>query len=107
MARRDPRRAARRLRGIGAAVLLAGAIGAGAAYWIGTHRSDPSLEELLPGSTAARARQMGLLYGPAVESMWELYQDMKEPAGQAVTIAALSAIAAAGCFRAAWLREHV
>lgn len=104
--RYDPRRAARRLRAIGLQVLVAGVAAAGVIYWLETSRAEPTIEDLLPGTTAANSRQVGLLYGHGVQSLWEVYQELKRPAGQAAMVAALSAVIAAGCFRVAWLREH-
>jgi hypothetical protein len=106
VARRDPRAAARRLRTIGVLVLVAGAVAAGLIYWLRTYHAEPTIEDLIPGTTAANSRQVGLLYGHAVQSLWEIYQELKQPAAQAVIVAALSGLIAAGCFRAAWLRER-
>ena len=104
--RHDPRRAARRLRAIGIAVFAVGICAAGLTYWLETRNASPSIEDLLPGSRAAAARQNGLLYGRGVESLLEIYQDLKEPGGQALLIV-LGSVAATGiCFRAAWIREH-
>lgn len=75
-------------------------------YWTGTHRTEPTIEELLPGLRAARARQTGLLYGHAVLSLWEVWQDLKEPAGEATVVAASGALGAALCFRVAWLKRR-
>jgi hypothetical protein len=87
-------------------VLVAGVAASGLVYWLETRSAEPTIEELLPGTAAANARQVGLLYGHGVQSLWEVYQEMKQPAGQAVMVAAISGLATAGCFRAAWLREH-
>jgi len=91
---------------MGAACLAAGTAAAGLLYWFETSHAGPSLEDLLPGTTAANTRQVGLLYGPAVASLWEIYQELKQPGGQACLVAAFAAVTAAGCFRAAWLREQ-
>ena len=101
-----PRRVARRLRTVGVLAIAAGVVAAGGMYWFETYRAGPTIEDLLPGTRAANARQIGLLYGHGVESLWEVYQELKEPAGQAMTVIAISGLVAAGCFRAAWLREH-
>ena len=104
--RLDPRRYARRLRRIGTLVLLLGMLCAAGLYWLETSHAAPGIEELLPGSRAAAARQTGLLYGPGVQSLWEIYQELKQPAGQAFLIATTALVVAALCFRAAWLRDH-
>jgi hypothetical protein len=102
----DPRRVPRRLRAIGTLVLIAGVIAAAWLYWIDAHRGGQTIEELLPGSTALNARQMRLMYGDSVKFLYDLYQDWKSPAGQALSVAAISTLAAAACFRLAWAREH-
>jgi len=99
----DPRHRARRLRIYGVIVFVVGVAGAGVTYWRGTHRAEPSLEELLPGSTAARSRQTGLLYGRGVQSRWEVYQELRRPGAEAFIIAAAGAAGAALCFRMARL----
>lgn len=104
--RPDPRRVPRRLRMMGVVLLVAGVGAAGLVYWIETYRAEPSIEELLPGTTAANSRQVGLLYGHGVQSLWEVYQDLKQPGGQALMVAAVAGLAAAGCFRVAWLRDQ-
>src|SRR5262245_3556007 len=104
--RYDPRRTARRLRAIGVGVFAAGILAAGLTYWLETRYAQPSIEDLLPGSRAAAARQNGLLYGRGIESLLEVYHDLKEPGGQALLIALGSVAGAAICFRAAWVREH-
>jgi len=104
--RPDPRRVSRRLRALGTLVLVAGVVAAAWMYWIGTHRAGPTIEELFPGSTAANERQMRLLYGHAVGFLYDLYQDWRSPAGEALTVIALSTAASAACFRLAWAREH-
>jgi hypothetical protein len=104
--RRDPRRAVRRLRTIGILVIAAGISAASLTYWLETRRATPSIEDLLPGSRAAAARQNGLLYGRGVESLIEVFHDLKEPGGQAILIVLASVVGAATCFRAAWIREH-
>jgi len=106
VAKPDPRRVPRRLRTAGIVVLVGGVAAAAWMYWIDTHRAGPTIEELLPGSTAAKTRQMRLMYGNAVQFLYDLYQEWKSPAGQALTVAALSCATAAFCFRAAWAREH-
>jgi len=104
--RPDRHRITRRLRAIGVLLFTAGVVVAGRLYWLGRHRTGPTIEELIPGVTAANARQMRLLYGNAVQLLYERYLEWSGPAGQAVLVVAVSALAAVCCFRLAWLREH-
>jgi hypothetical protein len=90
-------------RRVGSVLLLSGLIAAALVYWIGTHRRDRDVEELIPNYSAANSRQMGLLYGHSGELMWEGIEALKAPEAQALVILVLSGLAAAVCFRIAWL----
>jgi hypothetical protein len=104
--RHDPRRATRRLRTIALLLFLVGAGAAALTYWLETRHAEPSIEELLPGSRAAAARQTGMLYGHGVQSLWEIYLDLKEPAGQAGLILLGAGVGCAIYLRLAWLQER-
>jgi hypothetical protein len=106
LARPKPRPPGRRLRVVAVVVLLVGFSSAGLVYWLETSMAKPTLEDLIPGTRAADARQVGILYGRLVRSVWEVYQDLKRPAAQGVMIAVISGLVAAGCLRAAWLSEQ-
>ena len=99
------RKQQKRLRTIGVAVLLLGLIGAGAVYWIGTHSSEPSEDELLPGNARAETRQMEILYGKMGLLTQELSDNLKQPGTQAFIIATVSILIAAGCFYFARLSD--
>lgn len=93
----------RRMRRVGSSILLAGVAAAALLYLIETRRTDPSMEELMPGYSRANSRLMGIYYGHAGEMMWEWRQALAEPEAQALVVIVFSAIIAAGCFRMAWV----
>ena len=95
----------KRLRIIGVAVLFVGLACAGAIYWIGTHSAEPSEDELLSGNARAESHQMELLYGKMGLLTMELSDELKRPGTQALLIAAVSILTAAGCFYFARLTD--
>lgn len=99
------RKQPKRLRLIGVIVLLLGLVGAGVVYWRGTHSTEPSEDELLPGNARAESRQMEILYGKLGLLTWELSDDLKQPGTQAFLIATVSVLFAAGCFYFARLSD--
>jgi hypothetical protein len=104
--RRPPRAApvpGRRLRVVGACVLVLGLGAAGVVYALETRDAAPGMEELMPGYSQANSRQMGLYYGHAGEIMWGWREDLARPGTQAAIIIAIASLVALGCFRAAWL----
>lgn len=108
---RQPRRPTlerpgRRLRRAGTIILLVGLLSAGGLYWLETRNPGPSLDDLMPGYSAAASRQMGIMYGQAGILMFELRQQLERPAVQAGLIVAVSALLALGCFRVASLDDE-
>jgi hypothetical protein len=101
-----PRNKTRRLRVAGIIVLLLGFTTAGAVYWIRTHAGEPAEDELLAENTRAQSRQMGILYGRMGVLTQELFEDLKQPGTQACLIAAVSILAALGCFYVARLSDE-
>jgi flagellar basal body-associated protein FliL len=99
------RKQPKRLRTIGVIVLLLGLAGGGVVYWIGTHSSEPSEDELLPGNAKAESRQMEILYGKMGLLTVELSDALKQPGTQASIIATVSVLIAAGCFYFARLSD--
>jgi hypothetical protein len=85
--------------------LFLGLACAGAVYWAGTHSAEPSEDELLPGNAKAESHQMELLYGKMGLLTMELSDDLKRPGTQALLIASVSILAAAGCFYFARLTD--
>jgi len=93
-----------RLRVVGVLILLLGLIAAGAVYEIQTH-ARPTDDELLTANARAQSRQMGILYGKLGVLTQELAEDLRQPGTQACLIAAVSVLAALGCFYVARLSE--
>ena len=94
------------MRRIGSWILGAGLVAAALVYWLETRRDEPTMEELLPGSSKANSRLMGIYYGPAGKMMWEWREALARPEVQAILIIVTAAIAAAVCFRVAWLDDE-
>jgi flagellar basal body-associated protein FliL len=91
---------------IGVTVLLLGLAAAGVVYWMGTHSGEPTEDELLPGNARAESHQMGLLYGNMGILISQWSDDLKQPGTQAVIIAVVSILIAAGCFYFARLSDE-
>ena len=102
----DGTRLANRLRFIASGVLVLGVTGAYLFYRVRSQSAAPTLDDLLPGYSERRARQTGILMGSFVVSLLEGADKLKEPATQAVIIAAVSVLAALCCFRVARLLER-
>jgi hypothetical protein len=83
---------------IGLTVLLLGLAAAGAVYWIRTHSGEPTDDELLAGNARAESHQMGVLYGKMGILILQWSDDLKQPGAQAILIAGVSILIAAGCF---------
>jgi hypothetical protein len=101
----DPRRIARQIRLIGAIVLVAGLLAGGWISWHEWYRTEPTIEEVLPGSEAAASRQMGIMYGPLLQDVWDFYREIQQPYIASVLIVATSALVMLGCRRLA--RRHL
>ena len=96
-----PRPAARssaRLRLAGVIVLLAGLIGAGLVYGLGTRSPDLSDDLSMVGFNRAQRRQMGQLYGRMGTFIEDWSEDLKRPGTQASLILGFSVVVAGGCF---------
>ena len=100
----DGRRLARQIRLTGAAVLVACFLTAGWIAWNEWRRTEPTVEELLPATVAAESRQMGILYGPFVRDLWDVWRDLRRPYPFATIIATSGLIVMVGCSRLA--RRH-
>ena len=96
---------ARRIRWVGVLVLAAGLLTAGRIWWVERHRTEPTIEEVLPGTAARNSRQMGILYGPIVQAVWDFYQELQQPYTEAPLVAVASLIVMIGCFRLAQSHE--
>jgi hypothetical protein len=85
-----------RLRLAGVVILSAGLISAGILYW--ARSRDANLDQYREAQARAETRQMQLLYGSSGGLAEDLSNALKKPANQAVIIAAVSGLIAAGCF---------
>ena len=74
--------------------MVLGVLVASYVYWIGIHPTQPSVEDLLPGSKRLAQRQVGLLYGHGGQIVYEWMQDARRPDVRAVIILIGAAIAA-------------
>ena len=88
----------RRLRLIGALILLVGLAAAATVYWRGTHTPDFSNDPSMIGFDKAARRQIGILYGGFGEFTQDLTDYLKRPGVQATIILLVSAAVAFGCF---------
>ncbi len=102
---RDRRRAAR-LRVAGALLLAVALLVAAVRYAVQMRMAEPTLEELIPGSNAARARQVGILIGSFGVSLIEAWDYLQRPGIQAIVTVGAGAIVAIGCFHLATLLER-
>jgi hypothetical protein len=87
-----------RLRWIGLVVLLVGFSSAGLVYWTGNRSEDSGLEQYKEAQTRAESRQMQMLYGTSGGVMEDFLNSLKRPGTQALAIAGITVLIAAGCF---------
>ena len=99
------RRRARRLRMAAVIVLLAGILGEGVVYWLGTRQADWPDDPSLVGYDKAQARQIGILYGRQGLTVENWANDLKKPGTQALIIVVTAALAAGGCLYLARLLD--
>jgi hypothetical protein len=71
-----------------------------------TRYAVPTLEELIPGSNAARARQVGIVIGAFGATLLEGWTYLERPGTEAILIVSTAALAALVCFRVATLLER-
>jgi hypothetical protein len=97
-----------RLRIAGMLILVFAIVGASVLYWIETRSATPTLEELSPGSTAARERQVAILIGSLGVYLLEGWAYLRRPGTEAIMIVVVAVLAALGCFYVAALlaRDH-
>jgi hypothetical protein len=85
-----------RLRLTGVIVLSLGLISAGVLYW--ARSRDANLDQYREAQARAETHQMQWLYGTSGGLTEDLTNALKRPADQAVIIAVVSGLIAAGCF---------
>jgi hypothetical protein len=98
------KRRARRIRIIGAIVLLLGIIGAGIVYW--TRSPDLSDDLSMVGYNKPEQRQMEILYGKSGEIIEGWANDLKQPGTQAIIIIVTAVLIAGCCFYFARLLDY-
>ena len=103
---RAARKQAARLRIAGVLILVFAIVVAGIWYWMETRSATPTLEELMPGSNAARARQVGILIGTFGVSLLQGWEYLQRPGTEAIILVAVAVLGALGCFRVAALLER-
>jgi len=94
-----------RLRVIGTLVLVLGIAGACVFYWSQARPATQTMDELLPGYSRTRAREIGILMGHTGVMMLEWQDALERPGTQAIIIAAVSGLFALYFFRAAWVLD--
>jgi len=93
-----------RLRRAGACVLTGCICLAMFVYRIGVATHEPTIEELLPGTTRIVERERGILFGPLGIEMFRWFQALQEPAGQAGLVVLCGVIGAAALYQVAhWI----
>jgi hypothetical protein len=83
----DPRRIARQLRFTGRIILIISLLAAGRMTWMEWRRTEPTLEELIPGYDAAESRQVGEMNGLFARDVWDAWSDVRRPYPAAAIIA--------------------
>ena len=87
-------------------VLLIGVAGAGLFYWTESRSVGPSMDELFPGYSRNRARQVGILMGSMTVTLLGLADSLKDPFTASAIIAAVSACVALILFRLAAVMDQ-
>jgi hypothetical protein len=100
----DPRRIALQLRVTGRIVLIISLFVAGRMAWTEWRRTEPTLEELIPGYDAAERRQVGEMYGLFARDVWDTWSDVRRPYPAAAIIATSGVLVLWGFTRLA--RRH-
>jgi hypothetical protein len=100
----DPRRIAKQLRVTGRVVLILSLLVAGRMAWTEWRRTEPTLEELMPGSEAAESRQVGEMNGLFARDVWDTWSEVRRPYPAAALIATSGVLAFWGFSRLA--RRH-
>jgi cobalamin synthase len=95
-----------RLRIIGILVIVVGVSGAGLFYWIQARSAAPSMDELFPGYSRNRARQVGILMGSMTVTLIGLLDALKDPFTASVIVAAVSGCVALIFFRLASVMDQ-
>ena len=100
----DPRRIARQLRVTGRIVLIISLLMAGWMAWTEWRRTEPTLEEVLPGYDASERRQVGEMYGLFGRDVWDTWSEVRRPYPAAAIITTMGVLVFWGFNRLA--RRH-
>ncbi len=92
-------------RAIGTLILVCGVAGACVYYFVNARAAGPSMDDLLPGYTRARTREVGIMMGQFGVIMTDWTDALAQPGMQAVLIAGVCALIALYFFRAAWVMD--
>jgi hypothetical protein len=92
------RRRQQRLWKIGICVLAVGVAAARLTYRIEMRDAGPTVEQLMPGTTAALQRQRGILYGQTGATLLAWVDYLEQPEGHAALIVSGSVLTAVICF---------
>jgi hypothetical protein len=90
-----------RLRLAGKVVLAAGLLGSPVFYWVQTRLAEPSIEDLIPGSREATAREIGRLMGTFGMLLMQWAEALERPGSEAAIMAGVAVVIAVALFRAA------
>jgi hypothetical protein len=95
-----------RLRAIGWCVLIAGLAGAVVFYWIQSRSAERALDDTTAlGYARSLQHGVGVMMGPSGAILTDLQQNLTTPLGEALMIAACTALAAGYFFRVAWVLD--
>ncbi len=106
LARWSSLKPSKRFRVIALVVVTVGVGGAYLLYWMQTRGAGPTMDDLMPGYTRKRERQMGIMMGSLGMTMMEWMDALKEPRTQAIIIAAVATLAALALLRVASLLDR-
>jgi hypothetical protein len=96
-----------RLRAVGWLVLASGMAGATLFYWYATRAADQRLDDTNAlGYTRSLQHGMGVMMGTFGNMLTEWQTALATPLGEALMIAAGSALLAGYFFRVAWVVDH-
>ncbi len=89
------------LRRAGACVLTGCICLAMFVYRVGVATHEPTIEELLPGTTRIVERERGILFGRMSIEMFRWFEALQQPAGQAGLLVLVGVIGAVACYQVA------
>lgn len=72
--------------------------------WTEWRRTEPTEEELMPGTDAAEARQVGVMYGLFARDAMNVWRDVSQPYPAAALLTGFGVLVQLGCTRLA--RRH-